>query len=882
MKAILDIFKQDLANIKRVPLVGLLLIGLAILPSLYAWFNLAASWDPYDNTEDLTVAVVNEDQGAEIDGETLHVGDELESSLEENEGLDWTFVTSDEAEEGVYYGDYYAAIYINEDFSSSLVSVIDGSPSPAEIDYEVNEKLNAIAPKMTEAGTSTIVNEISTQLIKNSSEALFTEFDRLGIALEEELPTIRALKQQVYDLEEKTPLLMSFGDIVISVDEQWDQIEEQVEHFLALDELRPEIQEGAEKILILEESLSEVESLGESVVEVETYLPEVKQSVDELRVIAEQIVLIEDYLYDGVMAVQELQDQIEDLESSLPAVVDQIEAMEQRAEALVEIMGNLNEGLDGFVDQLIEASNRMTTVLEDLSAGIEEGNLEQIESTLHELNDQLTSFDLLLEDMISKLETWENVDPSVAETIEQLKLIRGYVNESQQIVEQAIEELDQDEEISEQLIESISTLHTQINQFQAYMEADGREAIDTLTNEAYEQVENTHEQLDTIVYVLPQVEELINELDDMNMVNQEDLENALEDVPEVGQNLTEFIDQIEGALPQVETVLESVANFMENDFPELQGQIKRIGAFIREDLPEVEEQYLTVADMIEEHFPQIQSTVQGLAQFAEDDLPGLSEQFDQLATQVRELEEDDALSELITVLRHDVEEESEFFKEPVVLDETQLFPVPNYGSANSPFYTVLSLWIGALLLCNLLSTNVHKKDRKPYYKMHHMYLGRMILFLIVGILQGIVISLGNLWILGVYTQSPWWFTLFTVFIAVVFMLMVYTLTSVFGNIGKALAIVFLVLQLSGGGGMFPIEVAPDFFQAIHPYLPFTYAIDLLREAVGGIIPSVAWFNSIMLSIFGLGTILFGLIFKEKLADRIEETSDKSKSSRLIE
>ncbi|MDV2581957.1 YhgE/Pip domain-containing protein [Alkalibacillus haloalkaliphilus] len=885
MKAIWNIFKQDLANIKRVPLVGILLIGLAILPSLYAWLNLAASWDPYDNTDDVKVAVVNEDEGTEVEGDFVHVGDEVEANLQEEGGLGWTFVSRDEAEEGVKYGDYYAAIYIPKDFSEGLVSVIDGSPNPAEIHYDVNEKLNAIAPKMTETGTTTIVNEVSSQFIQESSEALFTEFNRLGIALEEELPTIRALKQQVYTLEESTPLLMDIGDMVISIDEQWGDVESQVEQFQSLDELRPQIREGVEYFLQLEQNLSEIEALGERIVEVQSYLPQINQSLEEFRAFSEQIEVIEDEINEVALVALQLQEGISIVNDNLPGVIDQVRAMEEHTSTLVDLLVNLNEDLDQYINHLLEMTDDTALLLEEIEQALSQSDIEGVEARLHDLNDQLQSYGLLLEDVIAQLEQWQSVDPNISETIEQLQTVQQHVQSTQQRVEKNIEKLEQNEEVAEDWIDDINQtiemLNNNLVDFQYFMTTEGEEQIHSVFEQAYEQVYETNEQLSNILEVLPELEDHIDEMDRLFQIDEQELETFLNET-NVSDDLVDLIDQIEETLPKVENTLSDVAHFMEHQFGDLQERIEGVALFIRSDLPEVEAQYLSLLDLIDEHFPQVEETVQQLAQFADEDLEDLNTQLSEVTERMREIEEEGALNELIVLLRYDVEEESDFFKEPVVLNENQLFSVPNYGSANAPFYTALSLWIGALLLCNLLSTDVHRKDRQPHFKMHHMYLGRMILFLIVAVLQGIVISVGNIVMLGVHTQSPWWFTIFTVLIAVVFMLMVYTLTSVFGNIGKALAIVLLVLQLAGGGGMFPIEVAPNFFQAIHPYLPFTYAVDLLREAVGGIIVSIAWFNIIMLVAFGVGTIVFGLLLKEKLAARIAETSEKSKSSRLID
>jgi len=163
--------------------------------------------------------------------------------------------------------------------------------------------------------------------------------------------------------------------------------------------------------------------------------------------------------------------------------------------------------------------------------------------------------------------------------------------------------------------------------------------------------------------------------------------------------------------------------------------------------------------------------------------------------------------------------ESEFFAEPVVLKENKLFPIPNYGSAMSPFFTTLSLWAGALLLVSLLSA--------------------------------------------------------------LFMLMVCTLVSVFGNIGKAMAIVLLVLQLAGAGGTFPVQVTPPFFQAIHPFLPFTYATGLMREATGGIVGKLVRADLLRLSAYAAASLVVGLSLKRIINRASAAMVARARESRLI-
>jgi putative membrane protein len=191
---------------------------------------------------------------------------------------------------------------------------------------------------------------------------------------------------------------------------------------------------------------------------------------------------------------------------------------------------------------------------------------------------------------------------------------------------------------------------------------------------------------------------------------------------------------------------------------------------------------------------------------------------------------------------------------------------------------VLSVWVGALLLISLLAVDV--ADRKGYTG-RQIYFGRLLTFLSIGFLQTIIVTSGDLLILGVPAKHPFWMIVFGLLISLVFMLIVYTLVSVFGNIGKALAIVMLVLQIAGSGGTYPVVLLPKFFQIISPFLPFTYAVDLMREAVGGIIWQKGLRDALLLSLFGLAAVLFGAFLKEPVNKKTKAFLEKSKQAGLF-
>ena len=173
MKNIFYIFRRDIKRLSRNFVALVVSVGVCFVPALYAWFNIAANMDPYSNTGGIHIAVANCDKGTVNDavGE-LNAGDSVISALEENDSLGWVFVDEDEAINGVRSGEYYAALVIPETFSEDLVSILSGNLESPKIEYYVNEKKNAIAPKVTDTGATTIQQQIDETFISVASEAV--------------------------------------------------------------------------------------------------------------------------------------------------------------------------------------------------------------------------------------------------------------------------------------------------------------------------------------------------------------------------------------------------------------------------------------------------------------------------------------------------------------------------------------------------------------------------------------------------------------------------------------------------------------------------------------------------------------------------------------
>ncbi|QOS98306.1 YhgE/Pip domain-containing protein [Brevibacterium sp. JNUCC-42] len=714
MNNIFLIFKRDVKNIVTNWAAAIIISGLVFLPSLYAWFNIEASWDPYGQTGGIKIAVSNLDKGAELRGNKLNIGEEIIASLKENKKIGWVFLDEDKAMKGVEHGDYYASITIPANFSERIATVLSKNPQKAEIIYNVNEKINAISPKITSKGASGVTEEVNRNFIKTANGTIFRIFNEIGIQLESELPTIKRLIELVYKVEGSFPevhkVISTAGDDLKKVDDILKKAQNNlpVITHLAQDAERLSVHVG--------------EFLDHSADAIGTLTPTIKEN---LLVIQQTSVLTEKLF--GIL---------QDI-SFVPSLA-KVE-LDRTAERLERAIG---------------VTDRLIGVFEPLS------NLTG--NRLHFVTDKLKNIK-------STFEKQQTILTTIADVIE-----RG-------------------ERPAEQLVDQFIQLSK-----------DTSQAIDDLIN-----------RFDT------QIEPLIIQ----------GIEKAKKDANQARSVLKDAINSI----PDVQKILNDAAKGLS----------------------------LGSKDLL----------------LLQKNLPGIETKIKDLAKRIRALEKEGNLEEVIDLLKTNAEKESQFFAEPVLLKENRLYPIPNYGSAMSPFFTTLSLWVGALLLVSLLSIEVH--DHEHSFKSYEVYFGRYLTFGMLALLQSVMVTMGDMFILGAYVADKLWFVLFGLMLSAVFMLIVYTLVSVFGNVGKAMAIVLLVLQLAGSGGTFPIQVTPPFFQAIYPFLPFTYAISMMREAVGGILWDVINKDIMMMTAYAGIALVIGLALKKIINRSSVKLVKKAKESQLI-
>lgn len=235
------------------------------------------------------------------------------------------------------------------------------------------------------------------------------------------------------------------------------------------------------------------------------------------------------------------------------------------------------------------------------------------------------------------------------------------------------------------------------------------------------------------------------------------------------------------------------------------------------------------------------------------------------------------------LLSHNPEITAATMAAPVKVKRTALFPVENFGTALTPFYTFIPLWVGSLLLAVTLKTTVSRKTRatlgnpKPY----QLFLGHYGIFALLSMLQATFSCMGTILFLGVTAVHPWLMMCSAWISALVYSFLIYTLVVSFGNIGKAIGVILLVLQISGSGGAYPLQVLPGFVSNIHPYLPISHSVQAMRASIAGIYMNDFWIEMGKLLLFVPPMLLLGLVLRKLLINFNQWYMSKVESTKLI-
>lgn len=698
----LDYLKEDLKSIRKNPASITVLLALIVLPWFYAWFNISASWNPYWNTENIKIAVVNDDKWIEFAGKNINVWKSVIENLQENHSMWWNFVNKEEAQDWVTKWKYYASIEIWENFSEKLTSFLSDNPEKPEIIYTVNEKLNAIAPNITKKWVEWISSSIEANFISSIYEEAFKKANVTAEKIESYTGTINKARKILAEVNKKLP-------------------------------------------------------------EVKTTLENWQNSIEKGKIVINQV---DKWLTELEKVIKILQENKKDI--PLEKIFDKAEESVKLQIKLVNFLLNQNSTFLAVWTDTIKSLN--SEILPKINRNLEK--LQRWENILKNLNRFLKPIQEI---------TWSKI---ILKIIEKNNSILADISSLKNINNKISWTLIVWENISENLLTEARILENRINQ---------------------------------------KLEDLSNYIDN----------NLKTDF----ENFTKKLQEIEKAIEETnKKILEKI--------PEIKEEIQKVNQTISK--------WESNLKTILENWQKIENTIKVL---------------NKLSAKMS----DERINEILEIMLLNPENEQNFFKYPVKITTKSLFPSPNYGSSISPFFTVLALWVWALLSVSMLSVYSSNSVKDKKYRL--WYVNRLLFFITIWIFQAIIIVLGNIFFFHVHITNPFVFLFSSIFIIILFQTFVFSLVYIFWNAGKVFVILILLLQLSAWWWTFPVELTNSFFVKVHPYLPFTYAIDLLREASFWIVEEILWKNIISLFVMFL-IIFFTALFLSKYLTKIFIKMDK--------
>ncbi|MFS1139991.1 YhgE/Pip family protein [Enterococcus faecalis] len=837
-----ELFILDWKRIFKNPVATFLIVALMIIPSLYAWFNIKALWDPYSNTGELPIAVYSDDQTATFQDKSVNIGDEVLKNLKKNKQLGWRFVDSKkELDKGVQSGKYFAGIYLPKDFSKDLLSFTSGDINKPKIEYSINEKINAIAPKITSKGASSIQSQISEEFIKTASSTLIKTFNDIGYDIDKNIVSIQKVKSMILDTDANIGTIDTYAKQVTDLHGKMPELKEKLakandamkylpevdalgEKIVELNGKMPSIKEQASVILTLQEKIPEIQNAGRQIAMIDEDFASVEQTMSEGIQEAKQGLEIIQQVQTALPDIRKLGDQANDLGNVTLDGATQLEkalpGITQSVGTILKAIGTISAGVNTAIEDLknhrlpVEEREAIKQQLSE-SLGKQHENIQQLIQLFTQMQEATGSE--ALQDTINKLKT-------IDDTVVKLKI--------------AVDEIDVNVAIN------TDDIQAKAQQVEATVNSINPNAIEntvkTILDKLIATIQNAQGQLNKAQQI--DFEGLLSSTSQTVTNAISLLEKYQAEMPAIKQEIHDANTMLNGNMETIVNGINRGADLYKNDLPVIQDKVSKAAAFMQNDYPGIRKDLTNTLKTVNEKMPDVEAALDKANELIINDWPNIKTGLHKAANAIRKGEKEVDLGEILKLLKLDANKESDFFTQPVEVKEHAVYPIANNGSASTPFYTALCLWVGAVLFSSVATTDVYLegKDKKRFSK-REQFSARMFTFIVMGIGQALIVTLGNYFALGVDVRNPAYSVWFAVLIAITFMIMVYVLVALFGNVGKGIAIIILVLSISGGGGNYPIQVSGKFFQMINPFLPFTHAVNLLRESAGGIYWPNAWF-----------------------------------------
>ena len=837
MRNVFTIFKNDFRALTRHFFAFLIILAILFLPALYAWFNIYAFWDPYGKTGDVSIAVVCNDRDyMDEDGKIINIGNQLVEELKQDEKIGFVFLDdADKAVDDLYAGKYYAAVIIEPDFTYNMYNFLKEDMFSPTINFYQNEKTNAIAVKVVEAAGDKVKQSVNKAYIQAIVETLFGKFNTFSEGVQGD-NTINMLRNTLAKIDKNLAqyddtidqFVAANNSLVGTLNNSNSTIDYTI-HLLGNERINI-----SKQVSYIESTKNDIALINEEVNNLLTGLQDSVQNaiykLDRLYNGGEDPDTVKETLKELERQYQELIDYLTHSGISGPEAEDALSALNRIRDKITQLREQLGMNAQNdanAADQLKADYNEVTVpMVYTAVTGYDYDDLANAQKTEQSMDTMMTFMADDAEQRIVNIQNNVEIAKTTTDDNTREKALTAAKNDSV-IVSQELSALSTAMDAVE---DAAGATDKKASTAAAQAAGNTKDA-----GEIFDDILNGNRDIDLIEYL-----QVISDL----------LGNARVALTEiVYPSITTLLTNLQDSLGDLSSVLLDLSDVM--------GKVPPIVSELSNTFGAVNNALVQVKDLISSYRTRIADALGVLNGDTEDT----------------------RLQQVLDFMDVDPQSIAEFLASPVTIRAESVYPVESYGAAMAPFYSMLAIWVGCIILNAILKVDtpielIGATSRQKFF-------GRYLIFALLSLIQTMVIMGGDLLIFGMDCAHPGLFLLSGVVTSLTCSMLAYSMAIAFGNIGKALFVVFLIIQIAGSGGSYPIELLPDFFQQVYLFFPFPYAINAMREAIAGLYQNNYLIYLLQLLLFfGVG-LFVGLVLKRPLDGINRYMNDQLEKSEMM-
>ncbi|MGJ7910271.1 YhgE/Pip family protein [Neobacillus sp. LXY-1] len=841
MKNIL--LKEELSTIFKNKKVLIPIIAVMFIPVLYAGMFLWAFWDPYGKMDHLPVAIVNNDKGAEMEGEHLKLGDDLVKKLKDSKQFDFKTVNKDQGYQDLKNQKYYMLIEIPKDFSENATTLMDKNPKKLELIYRPNESYNFLSAQIGGTAIDRIKTAVSEKVTETYAETIFEKVSELADGIKKASDGAGELSDGTVELDNGSKELNNGLSTLAEKSIEFNT------GMKTADAGAGKLSSGSNELY------NGLATLAEKSIVFNTGMKTANAGAGKLSSGSNE-------LFNGLATLAEKSIEFDQgVKTASSGSQTLTEGSSQVKNGLATVDSKLPELVSG-TDKVYQGAEQLK---EQLPAGIAEGMKTQLSSSVGELNKGIDSFESQLTASLSQQIAKQTLAQQSA-SMQQLAeaLIKNGANPAivQGVFAQAQAAAPTQEQLQAQIAANLKPgLDSGFEQFKTGV----NQKLLGATTGLEEQIRNQTN---------PYFDSLINGIGAVN-TGQKDLQSGIHQLytgsvalNTGAQQLTNGMTQLSSGADQLTAgagKLATGSNQLKNGATDLASGMTQLSGG-SDQLTAGAGKLATGSNELKNGATDLASGMNQLTAGSgaiTDGAGKLADGSNQLKDGTTKLS--DGANELATKLSDGAEQASKvhadnktynMMAKPVKLEKDRLNKVPNYGTGFAPYFLSLGLFVGALLLSIVFP--IREAAIRPSSGFNWFF-SKFAIMAAVGIVQALVADAILLWGLDLHVQSEPKFMLFSILTSLTFVTLIQLLVSALADVGRFVAIVILIFQLTTSAGTFPLELIPNFLQHFNAFLPMTYTVSGFKAVISSGDYSFMWENFMILLSFTLGFALLTIV-----------------------